>query len=259
MSWCPNCRSEYVNGRETCFDCGAVLVESLDDIQDDAADMYNFNNLSDEMKRRVLTEMQKENLDPRKLLNPAKEGSVDFVAQMIEEENAPSYEEYAKQQEEEEKKQTSAIFVKKESRLNDYRSSACACLIVGIVGLAYVIAEFLGFVDFISDSNYVFFVVMTVMFLGFILAGIKSFMSTKKIKMEADAENAYIKKLDEWIAENLNSDYINDGINQSLGIQELYELRAARIRESLLRYDADMNPSMLEYYVENTYISLFES
>lgn len=258
MSWCPNCRSEYVNGRETCYDCGAVLVESLDDIQNDAKNMYDFNNLSDEMKSRVLTEMKKENLDPRKLLNPVKEGSVDFVAQMIEEENAPSYEEYEQELAEEAKK-VPAPFVKKEDKLKDYRSSASACLIVGIAGLIYVIAEIAGFIDLVENTNYIFLFVMTAMFAGFVFAGIHSLVTSKKIKAEAVAENAYMKELENWILENINTDYVNDGIDQTLGVDALYELRASRIRESLQKKDPDMNASMLEYYVENTYIALFES
>lgn len=259
MSWCPNCRSEYVNGRETCFDCGAVLVESLDDIQNDAQDMYNFEDLSDEMKRRVLAEAQRENLDPRKLFKPAKEGTVDFIAQMIEEENAPAYDEYVKKLETEEQQRVPAIFEKKENTLKNYLSGGYACLIVGIAGLAYMLAEIIGLVDFIANNNYLFFVVMTAMFVGFIFAGIHSFIMAKKLKPKADAQNAYMKELDQWITKNLSADSVNNGIDQSLGVQELYEARAAKIRAALITRDPDMDVSMLEYYVENTYISLFES
>lgn len=258
MSWCPNCRSEYVNGRQTCYDCGAVLVESLDDIQNDAGNMYDFDSLSDEMKRRVLAEMQKENLDPRKLLNPTKEGSVDFVARMIEEENAPSREEYEQELAKEAKK-TPAPFVKQEDKLSNYRSGAYACLIVGVAGLIYMAAEIAGFINLAGNTNYIFLIVMTAMFAGFVLAGIYSLVSARKIKARAVAENAYIRELEGWILENINKDYVNEGIDQTLNINALYELRAARIREALLQRDSGMNPSMLEHYVENTYITLFES
>lgn len=262
MSWCPKCRSEYVNGRETCADCGSVLVESLDDINDDAKDMFDFDALSDEMKRRVLNELKKENIDPNIVLNNSvKEGTPEYIAQIIHEENAPSYEEYEAEAAKADQEAVK-LFVKKEDRYKDYRSTGYTFLIVGIIGLVFVITEFMGIIDlfnFSTGSRYIFTIVMSLMFIIFIFVGINSFKSCKKLKAEADAENRYLSELESWIKDNLSADKINENINQSLDTDILYEKRSQKIRNILLSHDADMNRSMLEHYVENTYIALFES
>lgn len=262
MSWCPKCRSEYISGRETCADCGSVLVESLDDINDEAKDMFDFDSLSDDMKRRVLNELKKENLDPNIVLNnSAKEGTPEYIAQIIQEENAPSYEEYEAEAAKAEQEEI-RLFIKKEDKYKDYRSTGYTFLIVGVLGLLFVIAEFTGILDifnFSAGSNYIFTIVMSLMFIIFIFVGIISFKSCKKLKTEAETENNYISALESWISDNISSDKINEGINQSLDTDALYEKRSQKIRSMLLSHDADMDKSMLEHYVENTYIALFES
>lgn len=259
MSWCPNCRSEYVSGRETCYDCGAVLVESLEEIQEDAKDSLVFDALPEEMKRRVIQELQKEKINPNSVLHPAKEGTLDYVAQVIEEENAPSYEEFEREEIEAAKKRVPALFVKTSDRMNDYLSSGYMLIIVGILGLAYMIVEITGIFSFFASPNYIFYVVMTALFLLFFGAGIHSLAKAKKLAPVASAENQYLTDTKNWIDQNILVDSINAGLNDSMDIDTLYEQRSERIRHALHSYDANMNPSMLEYFVENTYINLFES
>jgi phosphorylcholine metabolism protein LicD len=91
------------------------------------------------------------------------------------------------------------------------------------------------------------------------MLGIRSFVTSSKLKKEASSENAYISELENWIHANIHADSINDGINQSLSIEELYPLRAEKIRSLLLSKDEQMDKAMLEHYVEQTYAALFES
>lgn len=264
MSWCPVCRSEYVNGRTTCFDCGATLVESLEGLEDNEAvtnDMIDFNSLSDEMKQRVLVEMQKEHIDPRKLFNqPTKEGSLQNIARIIDEENGLSYDEYM---EEAAKAAQSSVpaFERLSDKVKDYNSSFVSLLIVGIAGIVFLIAQLSGLISFLSlsgFSRYLFAFVMGAMFLGFIYAGIHAKFTAKKLSVKAREQDEYMKKLEEWISSNIKSEVIDKEIDVSKDIDIVSNQRFDRIRESLLSYDANIDPSMLEYYIEQTYISLFE-
>lgn len=262
MSWCPKCRSEYVNGRETCADCGSVLVESLEALQDDASTMYDYENLSEDMKRRVIAEMQKQKLDPRMLLGKqTEEGSPENIARIIAMENEPNFDEYAKRVEEE-AAEDAKIFVRKEEKLKDYRSTGYAFVIVGVAGLAFMLAEVFGltaFLHFSGASRYLLFTVMIGMFGAFTLIGINAFHSCGRLKKEAESENAYLASLEEWIQSHITAEAVNENIDQSLSIDVLYERRAAKIRKALLSFDKDMPAAILEHYVENTYIALFES
>lgn len=260
MSWCPKCRSEYVNGRKTCADCGSILVDSLEDVTSDK-DMYDFDNLSDEMKRRVLGEMQRQNIDPRTVLSKqSATGSPDNIASIIEMENGPSYEEY----EAAAKKEVEEIpheFVLKETRLKDYKSTGYIFTIVGGIGLLVMLAQITGLITLLplsAGSKYIFFTVMTVMFVLFILVGINSFRACGRLKKEAAEENVYLNELNSWIDENITADIVDSDISTK-DVIELYNMRADKIRSLLKEHDENMSPELVEHLIEKIYSSLYEA
>ena len=150
MPWCPACKNEYVEGMTHCPDCDVDLVDELsenDDPQRNAAlqipEDYEFP----------------EDFDPRTAMAAIAAGDTS---------------------EPKEKTEPAKSYKSPEDRYSDMHSSAWTFLLVGSAGIVFMI---LCWLDIVQLPVYDFvLLVMTGLFLIFLLVGVVSFRSAQNLK-----------------------------------------------------------------------------
>lgn len=229
MSFCPKCKSEYINGRPTCADCGTPLVESLDEIMEDEV-MDNSIENSD-----------------------SNEASCDDVSS-----DDVSQDEVS-QDEEKPKTKPLRAFVSQKERYKDYIYTGYLFLIVSIIGIALLTLNLLGVIQFFSVSGasaIIFYIVMYAMFVIFTFVAINAFNNSKKIKEKSIEEDNFFDELKTFIKENITLDKFVD-CDTDTSDTEIYFQRTEIIRNTILERFPEINPSLLENVIDETYDSLF--
>ena len=211
MSFCPKCKSEYINGRPTCADCGTPLVESLDDIIEDEPENTLFEN--EETKN---TESEK----PERVYT----------------------------------------YVSKKEKYKDYVSTGYTFLIVGIAGLIIVTLNLLDIIRLFhvsGASSILFYSVMYAMFVIFVFVSINSFKNSRCLKQEAETENNFLEELNRY----LKTAVTKESFAETESIQseeELYFNRTEIIRHIIVEQYPEIDNSLLEQTIDETYDRLFQ-
>lgn len=230
MSFCPKCKSEYINGRTDCADCGATLVESLDDIIEDG----NVPGLEE------LTALANE------LANET-------------EETDESNEEANAENEEPEKQERVREFVSKKDKYKDFQSTGYMFGFLGIIGSIVVILNAIGVISLFNRSGahgVLVHVVMGGMFLIFTFVGFNSFKNAKRIKAESVLEDNFVDELHMFIDATFTSETFNS-LDNSESDEETYFNRTEIIKNGILEKFPEIDPSLLEQVVDDTYDKLF--
>ena len=120
-------------------------------------------------------------------------------------------------------------------KAEDNRSSAWVLLIVGICGLAVVILGSLGILPLRIGNPYLFYGVMSALFLLMIVMGFVSMKSAKLFARTAESENSLKKTLLDWSKGNMKASEIDATIEdaEELGAEVLYMRRYEVIKELL--------------------------
>lgn len=98
-------------------------------------------------------------------------------------------------------------FIKARDKYSDMRSSASSLLIVGILGIIYLVIDYMDVLPFsiIPNDNWLFSGVMLVMFLVFTIAGVYTYASAKKLKNTISSEEELTENIRSWILENIKA------------------------------------------------------
>lgn len=230
MSFCPKCRSEYINGRPTCADCGTPLVESLDDIIKESFPSGEENEAADRE-------------------------AADFENEIEMNENETGENENS----EIEKPERVYAYVSKKEKYKDYISTGYTFLIVGAAGLMAVTLNLLGIIRLFQGSgasSVLFYVVMYAMFILFILVSMNSFKNSGRLKSEADNEDAFLEELNRYITANITKNSFPPA-KSGQSEEELYFNRTEIIKNLILEKYPEIGSSLLEQIVDETYDRLF--
>lgn len=127
-------------------------------------------------------------------------------------------------------------YVKLSDKYNDIMSSASTMLVVGIAGIIFMVLVFMDIIPLPlnPETSWLFNSVMGGIFIIFVIAGIVSFMHAKKVKIDADEEDALIKEILEWAEENISMDNIDSNIDLTQPEEILYFSRADIINDTLM-------------------------
>ncbi len=241
---CPKCGTEYRDGFTECAYCHIPLVESLQEGED-----------PDELLRRSegKGEERPEDITPEEFMRIAREKGLSErdiaraldVTPNIEEEAPVSIKPYRKAAD----------------RVEDLRSSAYTLIIVGVLGIIAVILLYIGAfpITLSGPGKYITTGTMAAIFILFFIIGVKSYSKLNLLNEEAKREEKKIEEIrkfffDSYDAESLDREALGDD-NNSAGE---YFLRSSFMKRTLNERFMDLDPSFLEYIVDNLYSELYD-
>ena len=309
MPWCPVCKNEYKAGYTICADCNTQLVNSLEEVPaavyfGDEKELQKITEFlhDNEMTKAYVGYDEKSQLyeifvpceqekEAKRMIKAFLRNADDISDEAASSSNISSEEEDVRLMElasDETFKQIAAEILKEEQvplvyqnkheKAEEYRSSAWALLIVGILGLAFLIVNELGILPFTMNFHKgMVYGVMGTVFVLFILIAVYSFSQTKKILTQADEEDTWKEQIHTYLTEHfgkeqlMEMDQLDTGRTSaspeaggdmdsdgSLHDEEnLYFTRTNIMKEVLKREFEQVDKALIEQLVDDYYDQLF--
>ena len=228
MPWCPNCKYEYKEGIKVCADCGAELVESLEEIEKE----------EEEREALQLQEMQ------------------DQLALKLEEVGENLYSESGSAGE-------NTGFVSAKDKADNYRSSGYALTIVGTLGLVAIVLYACGVIPIEMSDNIrlVSIVTLSVLFAFFLYMGIRSFLDAKKCDAVSEVEESTEEEIINWFMFRYDASSIDEALDlkdSKLEEEIKYFSRIAYMKEKIFEEYPQLERAYLDSLAENLYSMTYE-
>ncbi|MCR5430801.1 MAG: hypothetical protein K6E58_06195 [Eubacterium sp.] len=152
-------------------------------------------------------------------------------------------------------------YVKKSDKYDDVKSSSFTMLIVGTLGILFVVLSLTNVIPifFQATTSWLFYGIMSLVFVAFIIGGLYSYVRATKLKEEAEIEDKKIDEINTWAKENLNQQNIDSGLDLSESIEILYFSRAERIKSKLMHQFEDVDEGLIDLLAESIYTDIYEN
>ena len=244
MPWCPKCGYEYKEGYTRCADCNVELVESLEKadkdekenadafLPDETAEGYE----NSEYENTVNKDMFLETEDYQDIISELKEAE----------------------------KVSAKPFVKASDRAEEYKSSAFALLLVGTLGIVFLLLSYLKIIPIALAANIslIFYVVMGVMFVIFIVIGVKSFNASKMIAAKSKDEDDLTERIYAHFESGFTKESLDEAAFKSeaapMSEEEKFFPRSAAIRGEITEAFGALDEAYLAQMTENIYSKIYE-
>lgn len=159
---------------------------------------------------------------------------------------------------------TPASFIKASDKAENYRSSAFALLIVGVLGVIVMILIAAGVIPVYLAPNIrvLSFITMLFLFLVFIVMGCKSLADAKKYEKMSEEEEQTTNNLQSWFL----GQYTKETLDGAAGISDTdkmeeemkYFKRSETMKELINARFGEQEASFLEKNIEDLYTELYE-
>lgn len=145
-------------------------------------------------------------------------------------------------------------YITPEKRYEDQKSTGYIFLILGIAGLIITVLCWLDILKF--PLNQFQLGILLAMFIAFTGFGVWSFKKAAEVASTITSENDKFADMRKWIEENRDNFCTSDlaGLSGS----EAYFQREQDIHDAITNHFPDIDESLLELFVEETYQALFE-
>jgi len=284
MPWCPNCKNEYKAGYTVCADCGATLVESLDEGKKavyfgEENDLYQISDFmrANGLKNTEILYDKKEDtyellvepddiVSAKKMLNvylqkiaaPKEAKKQEEIHQTYTEEELAAFmqakEAYMKEMERKPYEDTAKM-------AEEYKSGADSLLIVGAIGIIALVFLHLGIIPISLPAFTKWMVtgVMGILFVIFIFMGVASRKSYANLKDRASSDHNTKEDVINYLKENVNpEEFDTELIADEPGMEILYFRRMEKLKAMLFAYAEGIDVSFAEYILEEVYPDIFE-
>ena len=150
---------------------------------------------------------------------------------------------------------SAGVYVSKKEKTADYRSSAFTFTGFGIIGLIVMLLHWCGVIHYF---NIVSAVMLTVVFLGFLLLGLDSFRRASRSRQEEAEEASLSRELTDWLDANLTLDFL-ERVDDPNNTDELNFLnRMAAMKFLLQKKFGELDQGFLDQFTEDYYNNHFE-
>lgn len=155
------------------------------------------------------------------------------------------------------------VYVDSKARERENRSSAWAFLVAGGVGLTGVTLGVTGVLPLSLSSPYLFYGVMSVVFLWFVIMGIISMKSARFFARKAASEDSLRETVLKWCRGNLKAEEIDAaaiGEETELPDGVIYFRRVDVMKDMINRQFMNLDQTMVEHFIgEQMYDLVFEA
>lgn len=269
MKFCPLCEKDFDDSLQECPDCGEILLNG------------NFSNQS------IIFSHENEALI-LKIFNYLHERNASFVQYYYEAQKncyfliAPEEEEaifqaeilfYAKDSERSELSQTerseilqqlsfleetlnpdegAKTFIHAKDRYDDMMSSASSLLVVGIAGFVLIALIYAKIIPI--EMNLLFYLLSSVMFAAFLIAGITSLLKAQKIRNTISSEDSLAEEIKTYLLS------LKDTLQpeaSDLSEEEAYFARTDELKKRVNEKFQNANELMIDSIIEDVYNTLY--
>lgn len=275
MAWCPKCKNEYREGIRVCAECGCELVEEKEihnrkplvfgeeqqmltlkgfleynDIKsveirydDEEAVHELWVKDSDFQRAQKIARVYMEQKALEKLKEMQENGELEKMmgsAEAAEENSAKT-------------PQPAQPYVNSAEQAEENRSSAWTLLVVGGIGLVAMILGIAGVIPLNLGNPYMFYGVMSAVFILFIVMGAVSMKNAKIFAKKAESENSLRDSLLKWCAENLTAEKVNAQIEnvEDMPDEVLYFTRYEIIKKMMNYQFMNLDQGFLEKLIDD--------
>lgn len=253
MPWCPKCKNEYREGVTVCAECGCELVMEEETGSQTALifgeekqmsslkKFLEYNKLSSVTMRFDEAENVYELLVDESDLASARK----IVKVFLEQQEVPK--------EQEETSEITQPYINSAEKAEENKSSAWTLLLVGCVGLVIMILGAMGVLPFRVGNPYMFYGVMSAIFILFVVMGVISLKNAKLFAKKAESENSLRDTLLQWCRENLTVEKVDSQIPNAEGDTEetLYFKRYEVVKKMMNYQFMNLDQGFLEKLIDD--------
>ncbi len=145
-------------------------------------------------------------------------------------------------------------YIEPQKRYEDHKSTGILFLVIGGIGAVVTLLCWIDIIKFPLNSFQL--LILMAMFVAFIGFGIFSMKRASEVFKTIDSENNQVADIRKWIEENRESFCVSD--TAGLSGSEIYFQREQDIHDAILAHFPEIEESLLDILVEETYQALFE-
>ncbi len=284
MPWCPICKNEYKAGYIVCADCGATLVETLEEGKKavyfgEESELYQISDFmrANGLKNVEISYDKKEgtyellvesdevseaqkmiNVYLQKIAAPKEAKKQEETRQTYTEEELAAFmqakEAYIKEMERKPYEDTAKM-------AEEYKSGADSLLIVGVIGIIALVLLHLGVfpISLPAFTKWMITGVMGLLFVAFVFMGIASRKSYANLREQASSDHNTKEDVINYLKENVNpAEFDADLVADEPGMEILYFRRMEKLKAMVFAYAEGIDVSFAEYILEEVYPDIFE-
>ena len=266
MPWCPKCKNEYVEGIKVCADCGCELVDSLEEektavIFGDRAQMENLCSFLEYsgVHSAYIQEDGAEEICELYVNASEADRAKQLIKVFLKQESKAQPEEQ-EQTEETEERGSMGTYQNSAQRAEDYKSSGYTLILVGGIGLLFLILTVTGILPLgFMAGNYLAIGVLGGFFLVLFVCGIQSMRAFRSCRELAVSEDTLRDEVLAWCRLSLKAEEIDSmtGSDAALTEEEKYFGRSEQMKKLISEKFLNLEDGFLDTLVDQLYTEIF--